>query len=43
VIVNGQTQTVANTVTVTINYQWLPRFITSGGTFTSSSTSTMSY
>ncbi|HEV3341795.1 MAG TPA: TadE/TadG family type IV pilus assembly protein [Pirellulales bacterium] len=43
VIVNGQTQTIANTVTVTINYQWLPQFITSGGTFTSTSTATMSY
>lgn len=43
VTVNGHTQTVANTVTVTINYQWLPQFITSGGTFTCTSVATMSY
>ncbi|HET6879335.1 MAG TPA: TadE/TadG family type IV pilus assembly protein [Pirellulales bacterium] len=36
-------KTVANTVTVTINYQWAPKFITSGGTFTRSSTATMSF
>jgi Flp pilus assembly protein TadG len=43
VIVNDQVQTIANTVTVTINYQWLPNFITSGGMFTCNSTATMSY
>lgn len=36
-------KTVANTVTVTINYQWLPNFIVNGGMFTCTSTATMSY
>jgi Flp pilus assembly protein TadG len=43
VIVSGQTQTIANTVTVTVTYQWLPKFISTGGTFTGTSTATMSY
>lgn len=43
VISNGQGQFIANTVTVTITYQWLPLFIASGGNFTSTSTATMSY
>lgn len=43
VTVGNQTQTIANTVTVTINYQWLPRFFTTGATFTATSTATMSF
>lgn len=43
VISNGQGKYVANTVTVTITYQWLPQLIASGGVFTSTSTATMSY
>lgn len=41
--VNNTSVVVANTVTVTINYQWIPEAFFSGGTFTSSSVSVMNY
>ena len=41
--VNGQQAKVANTVTVTITYQWIPEAILSGVTLSSTSVSVMSY
>ena len=41
--VNGNTVKVANTVTVTINYNWIPEAYLPGGTMTSTSVCTMSY
>jgi Flp pilus assembly protein TadG len=43
VTVNGQQKTIANTVTVTINYQWLPNFFKNNGTFTSTAVTNMAY
>jgi Flp pilus assembly protein TadG len=42
-VVNGQQTKVANTVTVTITYQWIPEAILSGVTMSSTSVSVMSY
>jgi len=41
--VNGKTVEVSNTVTVTVNYNWLPEAYLGGINFSSSSTSVMSY
>lgn len=41
-VVGGQTVTVANTVTVTINYQWIPEAYLGGKTMTSTSVAVMS-
>ena len=41
--VNGQTVKVANTVTVTVTYQWLPEAFLGGITLSSTSVSVMSY
>ena len=41
--VNGQQVKVANTVTVTITYQWIPEAFLSGTTMSSTSVSMMSY
>jgi Flp pilus assembly protein TadG len=41
--VNGQQVKVANTVTVTITYQWIPEAYLSGITLTSTSVTVMSY
>lgn len=43
VIVGGKSKNIANTVTVTVTYQWLPKILSSGGTLKSTSTTTMSY
>jgi Flp pilus assembly protein TadG len=42
-LVNGQMQNVANTVTVTITYQWVPEAYLGGITLSSTSTTVMSY
>lgn len=41
--VNGQQANVANTVTVTVTYQWIPEAILGGITLSSTSVSVMSY
>ena len=41
--VSGQQTKIANTVTVTITYQWIPEAILSGVTLSSTSVSVMSY
>jgi Flp pilus assembly protein TadG len=41
--VNGQSVRVANTVTVTVNYNWVPEAYLSGITLSSSSTAVMSF
>jgi Flp pilus assembly protein TadG len=41
--VNGQTANVANTVTVTITYNWIPEAFLNGITLSSTSLSVMSY
>ncbi len=41
--VNGQQVRVANTVTVTVNYQWIPEAFLGGTTLSSTSVSVMSY
>jgi Flp pilus assembly protein TadG len=41
--VNGQQIKMANTVTVTINYQWIPEAFLGGKTLSSTSVSVMSY
>jgi Flp pilus assembly protein TadG len=41
--VNGQSQNVANTVTVTVTYQWVPEAYLGGITLSSTSVSVMSY
>jgi Flp pilus assembly protein TadG len=43
VTVNGVTTKVANTVTVTINYQWIPQLYLGGINMSSTSVATMSY
>jgi len=43
VVSNGQVVPVANTVTVTVTYQWIPEAIFGGATLTSTSTTTMAY
>lgn len=44
VIINGQPTAVANTVTVTISYQWIPEtFFSGGSTMTSTSVLPMSF
>jgi Flp pilus assembly protein TadG len=41
--VNGQSVRVANTVTVTVNYNWIPEAYLNGITLSSSSTAVMSF
>jgi Flp pilus assembly protein TadG len=41
--INGKSVEVSNTVTVTVNYSWLPEAFLGGITLTSSSTSVMSF
>jgi Flp pilus assembly protein TadG len=41
--VNGQSQNVANTVTVTLTYQWIPEAYLGGITMTTTSVTVMSY
>jgi Flp pilus assembly protein TadG len=41
--VNGQQQNVANTLTVTVTYQWIPEAFLGGVTLSSTSVSVMSY
>jgi Flp pilus assembly protein TadG len=41
--VNGSQQNVANTVTVTVNYQWIPEAYLGGITLSSTSVTVMSY
>ena len=43
VIVNGNVQYVTNTVTVTVNYNWIPELYLGGVTLTSTSVAQMSY
>ncbi len=42
-VVSGNTVSVANTVAVTVNYQWLPEAFVGAKTLSSSSVSVMSY